>query len=140
MESNCTTNGTRREDRTDKPESVAVTSHHTPIGRVGGLNDVDGTCCSGDRDAKTEHEASSHELADAGIGDGKTAHDCTEDDQKTAQKHADTATPCVDCRTNKGESTDTADLVHGRDDACPDARIAAMEVVEEDGVGEQTIE
>ena len=107
---------------------------------MGHLDNVDGTGSGGDGDTETKQEASAHELVDAGVVDCGASDDSTHDDEETSDEHAGPATPGIDGRTNEGESAHAADLVHGGDQAGPNAIVGAMEEVEENLVGSKTVE
>ena len=107
---------------------------------MAGLDNVDGPGGGGDGDTETKQEASAHELANAGVVECGAGDDSTHDDEEASNEHAGSASPGIDGGTNEGESRDTADLVHGRDKAGPDAVVGAVEKGEKGLVGSETIE
>jgi len=91
------------------------------------LDDVHRTGSGGNGDTEAEQETTAHELAGRVFALGDTLDDGTEDDSQGADEHADTATPGINSGADEGESDDTANLVHGRDDTCPDTgRLGAV--------------
>lgn len=125
------TSSSRSQDSTDKPGGVAKTRDNTTILGVGSFDDPDRTSGSSNADTEAEEETTTHHLAFRSIGDGGALDDGTDNDEETANYHADSSTPLIDSGANEGEGTDTPDLVHGGDETSPDPLVLAVEVLKE---------
>jgi hypothetical protein len=101
------------------------------------LNDIHGTSGSDQRDTETKKESASHELRGAR---GRALDSCTDDDDGSAEEHADAAAEAIHGRADKGKSDNTTNLVHGRDDARPDAIVVDRVVLLEPGVLQQVVD
>jgi hypothetical protein len=138
LEVESSSHGTTGQNRTGKPEGVAVSSDHATECGVAGLHDVDRPGSRGDGNAKAKQKATAHELVNAGVVDRGASDDGTHDDEEASNEHADSPSPRIDTGADKGESCDTADLVHGGDKASPNTVVGAMEESEEGLVGSET--
>jgi hypothetical protein len=107
---------------------------------MGCLDDIDGSSRRSNRDTEPQQKPTAHELPLVMIGNGGSGDDSTDDDQNRAQKHAHSPSPGINGRANEGKSTDTADLVHGRDQTSPDTVVLTIEKLEEYLVGSQASE
>lgn len=107
---------------------------------MGDLDDEHGAGGGGDGDAEAEDEAAGLELADAGRVVGGGVDDGADDDGHGADQHAALAAEGVDGRADEGQGDDGADLVHGGDDAGPDAVLAAAEEFLEVVAGQQAVQ
>lgn len=104
------------DEGTNGPHDVVETGDDTTVGRVRDFDDVDGAGGGGDSNTETKEETASHELIDAGsVVAGELDND-TDDDDGGTNCHAGTSAPGIDGGTNKGDSNDGANLVHGSDD------------------------
>lgn len=97
---------------------------------MGRLDDPDGPGSRGDGHAEPENESAAHHLALGGVGGREPLDDGADDDQEGPDEHAWATAPLVDAGPDKGQRAHTADLVHGRDQAGPDALVLAVEVFE----------
>lgn len=140
LESDRTADGARGQDGAGEPESVAVGSEDTTVGRVRGLNNVDGTSSRDDGDAETKQETTTLELTDVAVEGGGTVDDGANDDEPSTDLHANLPAPSIDSRTNEEQSSDTANLVHGRVDSSPRTVLGAVKEVKELLVGCQATE
>ena len=104
------------DEGTNGPHDVVETSDDTTVGGVRDFDDVDGAGGSGDGNTETKEEAASHELVDAGGVEAGELDNDTDDDDGGTNCHAGTSTPGIDGGTNKGDSNDGTNLVHGGDD------------------------
>ena len=98
---------------------------------MSGFDNPDGPGGSCDRHTKSEHEPTTHHLALRCIGGCKSLNDGADNDQQASNEHANATAPSIDGRSNKWESGDTTNLVHGTDNTSPDAFVLSMEVLQE---------
>jgi hypothetical protein len=107
---------TASNEGSDGPHDVVETGDDTTVGRVRDFDDVDRAGGGGDSNTETKEETASHELVDAsGVVAGELDDD-TDDDDRGTNCHAGTSAPGIDGGTNKGDSYDGTNLVHGGDD------------------------
>jgi hypothetical protein len=118
-----TTNSTASNEGTDGPHDVVETSDDTTVSGVRDFDDVGRTGSGGDGDTETEEEATSHELSDAGVCVAGELNDDTDDDNPSSDCHTGTATPSIDTGSNKRNSDDGTDLIHGGDDTSFDTLV-----------------
>lgn len=119
-------------------QKESLTSNTSTVGRVVNLNNVHGACRRRNGDTETKQESASHELA---LGVGHTLDNGTNDDEDGTQEHAHATAESVNGRADKGKRDDTTNLVHGRDNAGPDAIVAALDVLLlEPGVLQQVVD
>lgn len=110
------------------------------VSRVRSLNDVDRTSGGDDRDTETKQEATTLELADVAVEGGCSVDDGADDDDPSANLHANLSSPSVDSWADKKQGADTTDLVHCGVEGSPWAIVSAVEEVEELLVRRQTTE
>lgn len=129
---------TASNEGSDGPHDVVETGDDTTMGRVRDFDDVDGAGGGGDRNTETKEETASHELVDTG-GDvaGELDND-TDDDDRGTDCHAGSSAPGIDGGTNKGDSYDGTNLVHGGDDTGFDTSSAHVKELLELRVGEES--
>ena len=96
----------------------SLTANYTAIGRVVDFNDIHGTGRSRYSDTKAEKESATHELGSFMRG---SLDDCAYDDNQSTASHAHSSAKAVNDGTDKRQGNDTANLVHGRDNASPEA-------------------
>jgi hypothetical protein len=125
-----TSSGTRGQNGADEPGGVAKTSDHATISGVAGLHNPDRTSSGGNAHTKAHKESTTHHLSLGRIGSGEALDDGSDNDQSTSNNHADATTKGVDGGSNEGESADTANLIHGSDQASPDTLVLAIEMLE----------
>lgn len=101
------------------------------------LDHVHGACRRRQGHAESEQESTAHELA---LLVGETLDDGTNDDERGANQHADSTTESINGGTDKGKRDDTANLVHGGDDAGPDAIVFDLVLCLEPGVLEEVVD
>lgn len=135
-----TSYSTTSENTAGEPECIAVGSHDTTICRVDCLDNVDGPGSRSNGDTEAEKEATTHELMNAGICHGGTSDDRSKNDEQGTNEHAWSSSPGVNSGTDKRESTNASDLVHGRHQPSPYTIVGAVEVGQECFVGSETVE
>lgn len=111
-----TTNSTASNKGADGPHDVVETSDDTTVSRVRDFDDVGRTGGGGDGDTESEEESTSHELSDAGVCVAGELDNDTDDDDPSSDCHTGTATPSINTGSNKRNSDDGTDLIHGSDD------------------------
>jgi len=95
------------------------------------FHDPDRSGSRGDGDAEAQDESATHHLSFGSIGGRETLDDGADDDTKAADEHARATAPLVDAGSDEGQGADSADLVHGGDEAGPDTFVLAVEMLEE---------
>lgn len=93
------------------------------------LHNVHGTGGSDERDTETKEEASTHELANGGIGGGSSLDDGPDDNEGGPNGHADLSAPGINGRANEGNGDDGANVVHGGDNTGEDTDVSDIEEV-----------
>lgn len=107
---------------------------------MGSLDDIDGTSSRDDRDTETEEETTTLELANVAANRSRTVDDRTNDDDPSANLHANFPSPGVDGRANEEEGAHPTDLVHGGVNGRPFAILRTVEESEEGLVRRETTE
>src|SRR5688572_14232642 len=101
------------------------------------LDDVHGSGRGSNRHAKTQKEPTTHERTG---GVGRSLDDCTNDDGRSTNEHADPSAPGINGGADKRKRDDTTNLVHGRDDSGPDAVVLDSILVLEPGVLQEVVD
>lgn len=113
------------------------TSQETSESRVVQLNDIHGPSRSSNGHTETEEETTTHELTRSVR---RRLNSRSNNDKGGTDQHAHAATEAVDAGADKGEGDDATDLVHGGDDAGPEAVVLDLVSLPEPGVLEQVVD
>ena len=115
----------------------SLTSYNAAESRVVNLDDVHGPAGGSNGDTEAQQEAAAHELARPVA---QALDDGADDDDDGADEHADAASVAVDAGADKGQGDDASDLVHGGDDAGPDAVVLDAVALLEGRVLEEVVD
>jgi hypothetical protein len=124
----------------DVPEAIEDGRHHPTVCRVRDLHHIHGARGRRHVDPETQEETTAHELFGAIRLGGHPLDDGAHDDAEAPDPHAEPAAVGIGGGTDERQRHDAADLVHGGDDARPDAGILSVVVGQEGGVGQEVVD
>lgn len=112
--------------------------------RVSDLHHVHRSSASDKGDTKAKQEPTTLVLRRSMVPvlnmDSNTLYNRTNDDEQSTDPHTTTTTQTIDRRADERNSSDGSNLVHRRDDTGPDAGVATVEVLAENGVDQEVVE
>lgn len=133
-------NSARGQDGSSEPEGIAVRGDDSSPSRMCCFDDVNGASGRDYRHAETEEKATTFQLRHVACNACSSVDNCADDDNRSADEHANLASPGIDGRSYKWQRDDSSNLIHGGVDSLPFTIDGAMEEFEEGLVCGETAE